>query len=284
MCVIFATDKGGKLPTYKDLKKGEETNPDGGGMAWIWNNRLFFRKGITADKMFELIKKYDIDASKTPVIFHFRIASAGGINDQLTHPFPINKTADLRLSGSLKGSVLFHNGHVSEWEKDFIDVCETNRPPKGAWSDSRLMAWEGYLSKGATLSESDEYLAILHHSGKLDLTGAYWDKHDGFVSSNNFWKMGLMVKGGTTNQSGYVFDGDENVNYGYDAWEEPVGRGYTPVHRYGNENWDNAYWKKREEIFSDECKYWNAKEKEIEENRAEQIELDRQKIFNLEGY
>ena len=273
MCVIFASKKDGRLPTFEEMVKAEDVNPDGIGIAWIWRDRVHFRKGINSKQAQALIKKYNI---KPPFVFHARIASSGGVSEKLCHPFPVNKSVDLRTSGSLKGSVLFHNGHVSQWEQDFIEVCETHRPPKGAWSDSRMLAWEGHLTRGASLAESAEYLAILDNLGNLDLTGARWEDEKGMLTSNDFWKYNFYAKAGSTHGTGYTFD-DQEEDFSRQWYEKEY-----PSTRYNNPSWDRSYWEKKE------SKYWSEKEKileaEIQENEFDRVEIERQKLFNTTGY
>jgi hypothetical protein len=78
-----------------------------------------------------------------PKAIHFRYATHGGINNELTHPFPIKRGNPLTLEGEAK-SVLFHNGVWGSWddrlrEAIFSGAVNPNvlRQPM---SDSRAMA------------------------------------------------------------------------------------------------------------------------------------------------
>jgi len=67
-------------------------------------------------------------------VIHFRIASVGGVCQQLRHPFPITLKAGLEPRGRAK-AVLFQNGTWVGW-RDAVDfaVREGRRQPVGEMS------------------------------------------------------------------------------------------------------------------------------------------------------
>ena len=117
MCVILEFN--GSKPEHVSgniLKEAEEGNKDGGGIAWIDGDVVRWEKGIhvTADYVKSLIKKEKI---KEPFVVHFRIATHGGVNDELCHPFALSpENDDLATSGSDKEGVMFHNGVWSNYQ------------------------------------------------------------------------------------------------------------------------------------------------------------------------
>jgi hypothetical protein len=137
MCVIILCET--EFPKLATLESAEELNSHGGGIAWIENGQVKYKKGIKSKQIFEITKKINL-----PAIIHFRIASIGGVNDELCHPFQINTQADTEVSGTCD-SVLFHNGTWTDWKemcmKAVVSSGNILKFPSGQWSDSRAMAW-----------------------------------------------------------------------------------------------------------------------------------------------
>lgn len=117
-------------------------------MQWI--------KGLRSDV--DEVKKVIKDREITyPFAIHFRTASIGGKNLELTHPFPISDSGqgELALSsdgfqnkdynGKLKPirRVLMHNGHIGSWKNWLLPLMFAESGylvPDGPWSDSRALA------------------------------------------------------------------------------------------------------------------------------------------------
>lgn len=139
MCVIFSCED--RHITFDELIDGQTANGDGGGMAWIKDGTVHWKKGLTAGEILTLIAEQEVTF---PYVIHFRIGTVGGTTDALTHPFPINDLASLELEGTCPDGVLFHNGHWSEWRNMILrSVTAGNRRIDGLddWSDSRAMAY-----------------------------------------------------------------------------------------------------------------------------------------------
>lgn len=174
MCVIFACYSG--LPSAEELQRAHYMNDDGAGMAWLGKDgKLYWEKGFKdADALLEKMNQLNGEWN-WPVVIHFRTASQGGVDPLLTHPFPINEDASLRLSGK-EEDVLFHNGTWMSWKQElkllrYWEVIE--EIPKGPWSDSRSMAiqlyWmgDGYLD--IEMDDEPSRVAIFKADGKLTL-------------------------------------------------------------------------------------------------------------------
>lgn len=136
MCVLIIAEE--VFPSLDVLRASEEVNPHGGGIAWIQDNKVRWRKGLTADQ----INEYR-HFTNPPWLIHFRISSISGDdgNPNLCHPFPINQEASIELEGEAD-QVLGHNGHWFQWNTVLLNsLSPTNVLPEGAWSDTRAMAW-----------------------------------------------------------------------------------------------------------------------------------------------
>lgn len=93
MCVIVYKPENEKI-TYKNLEKCFTQNPDGAGIMFPNAGKVVIVKGLMSwkefkDKIARLNAVYNFEAR--PVVYHFRIKSAGDKTAENTHPFRINK-------------------------------------------------------------------------------------------------------------------------------------------------------------------------------------------------
>lgn len=99
MCVILYKKKESKID-LETLLLARNTNPDGMGLAYFDGNEVIFERNLKPNKndLKACIKKTE----DKEAIFHFRIATSGGINIENCQPV-YNKGANF---------LLFHNGVV----------------------------------------------------------------------------------------------------------------------------------------------------------------------------
>ena len=221
MCVIGIYED--KKPEISDLVSMEAQNPDGAGLAWVENGRVRWKKGLDALEMYEICEKVGL-----PIIVHFRMATAGGNDDRLTHPFPIRISKPLALSG-LADRLIFHNGHFSGWEavlRDFLDRGEPGASRStNMWSDSRLIAYA--IGRGVPMSVfQGEKLAMLHGSGIIDTLGFFHDTPEG-VFSNLAWQGFYGVYGRKGNHGYRSAAYGANSDLDLDEWEDRWTGKYT---------------------------------------------------------
>ena len=100
MCIILLAEN--KHLTKDILKKAENNNPHGAGIAWInqKTKRVQWIKAenLTADKIYKIIKSKKI---QLPYVVHFRITSIGETCNELCHPFDLNASLnENKLNGS----------------------------------------------------------------------------------------------------------------------------------------------------------------------------------------
>lgn len=184
MCVIAVCND--QRLTPEQAAKMWAANKYGGGMAWREKGKVIWRKGLSLDEIVELIQ-----ALPLPYVAHFRIPSGGfSPHNSLTHPFPIQKNVPLELDGSTKGSVLFHNGHWSQWKSTIMDasVRGAYQIPVGKWSDSRAMAWMA-AHFGMGMLEFIDEKAVVFGPDELELfqPGGWSKVGTGIWVSNNGW-------------------------------------------------------------------------------------------------
>lgn len=135
MCVIAICEKT-KL-NRETFNACWDSNRDGFGYAHWTGEKIVFVKGImNKDAAWDAYQKAEL-----PHVAHFRIASAGGVCPELTHPFICSPKSGLMLEHEGITPVLFHNGTLSEWRSMLMtSIFHTKIIPKGPMSDSRAMA------------------------------------------------------------------------------------------------------------------------------------------------
>lgn len=184
MCVIAVSPKKTSRPTFTQLRAMAEANPHGIGMAWVEpaSKRVLYEKGITLEQAWDWSQEID-----GAIIYHFRIASVGAVDDRLCHPFPISPTAPLGLSGKTKTGVLFHNGTWYDWENALLEATLRHKVdmPGGVWSDTRAASVVISLDGVKAISRMTGKFAVLTPKG-YQLWGQ-WQRVDGFHVSNTYW-------------------------------------------------------------------------------------------------
>lgn len=135
MCIIGICEN--RKLTIEEFTACWNSNQHGFGYAHWTGNEVIMKKGI-------MEKERAWNEYKTvplPHIVHFRIASAGGVCPELTHPFLCTADSELVLEHRGTGKYLFHNGTVSDWKNLLVNsIFQTKIIPHGSMSDSRAMA------------------------------------------------------------------------------------------------------------------------------------------------
>ena len=187
MCVIAVYSD--NYPKLVDLESMEAFNSDGAGIAWIdrKTNKVEWVKGLklSAKKIHKMITKKKI---QLPFVIHFRISSVGKTNNELCHPFTLEKNDSNDLSGKTNEGVLFHNGTNTQWDSDLWQFCLTRNVeiPKGDMSDTRAMAYitahlgSGYIENFCP--QQDKYV-IITPKGIRTFGHFYHDSNKNFVSN-----------------------------------------------------------------------------------------------------
>lgn len=187
MCVAIAVPEGVAFPSVDTLEACEFTNDDGIGIAFPDGfGRVEYYKGLSLEELTDLASM----SAGMPRLVHFRLATAGGVDPRLSHPFPLTKNAAPSLQGTAP-RVLVHNGHWTEWDM----VADLVGPlPSGPWSDTRLMARLIALHGDAWITrfvaeERVGKLATLDGEGNIGLAGD-WEMVAGCYFSNTHWEWG----------------------------------------------------------------------------------------------
>lgn len=113
MCVICASPKGIKQPSYEEIKSMFDRNPDGAGYMVARNNMVYIHKGFMylSDLWNAICAEHFTEQDS--VVYHFRISTQAGIDPSMTHPFPLsNQREYLKALDVRCGCGIAHNGII----------------------------------------------------------------------------------------------------------------------------------------------------------------------------
>ena len=189
MCLLILAEK--EFPPDDVLTLGEQQNRNGGGIAWVESDLVHWHKGLKAEEMKVYKKK------GPPWMIHFRVATVGGDQERLCHPFPVTPDCSTELKGSAP-SVLAHNGHYGSWSRMVLSALGPGMTcPVGPWSDTRGIAFLANVYGDGVLELIDEKVGILSAKNGLYRYGTGWVyfKETDLIMSNNPFNRGGMVNG-----------------------------------------------------------------------------------------
>lgn len=228
MCIAAIIHK--PIP-HSYLRSMDHDNPHGGGVAWLENGQLHFRRGLDADMIFALQET----RLTYPYLLHFRWATHGAPVAELTHPFPTGPRA---FKGELQGTadeVLIHNGvwrDYDDWAKWLpTELYDAHYPTT---SDTAVAAYFYQLipdlgdeipwAVASARVGDDGALKIRKHGG--------WSEHKGNEYSNLMWlpysewpapKRGWGYHGAS---GGWVWEDDTDTSalpdYRDSSWDEYI--------------------------------------------------------------
>ena len=128
MCIIVIKPVGIKLPDDKIIKQCWDNNPDGAGIMYATNKKVYIKKGYMTWKYLkkDLKRLKKMDTYNIPIVMHFRITTHGGTSAGNTHPFPIsNNIRELQALECTTALGIAHNGIINiETTKNSSDTME----------------------------------------------------------------------------------------------------------------------------------------------------------------
>lgn len=128
MCIICVSKAGKRQPTKAELAEMFRRNHDGAGYMFARDGKVTIHKGfMTFNEFYRNIREENFTEDDA-VVYHFRIATQGGINPYMTHPFALtpelSKTRLLDLNCPLG---IAHNGVIqmtSDGDKVYSDTAK----------------------------------------------------------------------------------------------------------------------------------------------------------------
>ena len=180
MCVILICPPNAR-PSLETLRDCERANPHGAGLAWREGSQVFWIKTNDVEEIHRLAQ-----AKHGEIVIHFRIASVGGICNDLRHPFPVTPEAGLDHAGSTQ-AVLFQNGTWGGWREALeIANLDGHATPAGRMSDARAAAWLCSIY-GPTFVENCGSSRWVFYGTKETALYGQWFKRGGLRFSNLYW-------------------------------------------------------------------------------------------------
>jgi predicted glutamine amidotransferase len=189
MCIIVAKPAGIPFPVRKTLKTCWDANDHGAGFMYTENDKVVISKGFLTFKTFyKYYRSLKLDES-TPVVFHFRIGTSGGLDGTATHPFPVSSQVEDIESMDLSTDLgVAHNGILTiDHPVNFSDT---------QWFIMTTLASQ-YVRKGIkrgdkTISELlknyigvANKLAFMDDKGIITTVGNGWIHDSGIMYSNS---------------------------------------------------------------------------------------------------
>jgi len=111
ICVAIAQGQGAKTLTIDQLERGWNTNPDGGGYAYInEHNRIVTFKSMDMDTfILSYIDAHEKYGATSPFVVHMRVATHGKVDITTTHPFTVNLGGEGEM-------IMAHNGIIGSMD------------------------------------------------------------------------------------------------------------------------------------------------------------------------
>jgi hypothetical protein len=204
MCQIYVRYENCEELPDESINNQQWNNPDGGGIAYIENDKIKIFKSFDYTSIKNMIRLLERD--NIQFIVHYRMSTAGGNCKANLHPFPIGDNM-----------VMFHNGTISEFSYDKIK------------SDTRLFA--EYLEElGVSTIEdiklieeelieiigtSYDKLVFMDSKGEIHIINAWIGEHskDGLCWSSSIDPFTIKKKRGKYSSALYN-------DYDYMAWND----------------------------------------------------------------
>lgn len=205
MCVICISPKGIRQPNTYEIESMFKANPHGAGYMFINADGLVeIHKGFMNLADFQREIKSQKFTKNDVVIYHFRISTQGGVNPEMTHPFPL--TANIENTKLLDCACpvgIAHNG---------IIPCTTAKDDE--YSDTARFIVE-YLA--TMITETDD---IANPYFKHEVEDLIQSKMV-FLDASGFTTIGRF----TTGPDGLLYS---NMYWHRDFTFAAVNRGYWP--------------------------------------------------------
>ena len=192
MCVICVSPRGTRQPNQKTIRTMFRHNPHGAGYMVARNGKVEISKGYMDIESFLAAIRAEHFTAKDAVVYHFRISTQAGVNQEMTHPFPLSNHLDhMKALDVTCDCGVAHNGIIR------LTTDPTNRE----YSDTALFITQ-YLSEIIRRSDDlkDEHvlrlihrlagskLAIMDRSGYIATVGEFINVR-GLLFSNESYEI-----------------------------------------------------------------------------------------------
>ena len=187
MCIICYKPAGASFPTKRQFKTMFKNNPDGCGFMYPSGDGVNIDKGFMTYSEFRQALSKHLHEIDKPFVFHFRIATHGGINEEMTQPFPLSDSLHALRAVGLNDRVgIAHNGIIpltndarklsdtAQFIRDYVTRLYDHRT---GFDDITLNIIEACIGSSR--------MAILENTGACHLLGHGWKKCGALYFSND---------------------------------------------------------------------------------------------------
>ena len=217
MCVIAYKPTGVKLPSKKQFRTMFSNNPDGCGFMYAENGRVYIHKGFMEYSDFRRAIKPFIGRNDLPMVFHFRIATHGGINQSMCQPFPLtNKVKALKALTKQCDVGVAHNG-IIPMTYDARDISDTALFIQKYMT--RILA-NGIDNIALDIIETciDSKMCILENNGRAHIIGRGWTTENGIHFSNDSFKTYRYTRKTSAGKTGKTEKSTSNAKTGLSVY------------------------------------------------------------------
>lgn len=216
MCIIAYKPAGEKFPSDKKMRAMFKNNPDGAGFMYADGDSVVIKKGFM--KYSDFRRAYVSIAARRdlPVVFHFRIATHGGISRAMCQPFPLSSKLKRLKSLDTRAAVgVAHNGIIpmTSDARDISDTALFIKKYLGRITDS------GIDDAALDIIDAciDSKMVILEKNGAAQVIGRGWKCDGGVWYSNTSYetRRRWSYKDKRNYSSLYSYDGGA---YSYDTY------------------------------------------------------------------
>lgn len=189
MCVIACCVN--RRLTKSEFKECFKSNNDGVGISWEEGGLNHYLKGMMDVE--EAWGTYE-NIPGTKHVVHFRLASAGSVCEELTHPFACEEDDENDLTYHGSAPLLSHNGTVGGWKDLMLTyLIHRDRRVIGRVSDTRFVSML-VADMGEVALDLTSGKWALFDMGSIHIWGAF-EEADGILFSNSSYKPFKYPKG-----------------------------------------------------------------------------------------
>lgn len=187
MCIIVYKPKGKKVD-LNTLKTCYNHNSDGCGFMYPTKKGVKVEKGfMNYNDFVSAVEKVD---NNKPIVYHFRIATHGGVCEEMTQPFNVSERLIDIVTGGVSDFGLAHNG-IIKLTKDARGISDTALFVKEY--ASYLLNGDERAYKAISALTDNNRIAIMEKNGNVHLLGE-WQKDKGIYYSNDSYKEYKFLK------------------------------------------------------------------------------------------
>lgn len=221
MCVIVYKPKGTPIPDT--LRDCWTSNPDGAGYCLpelkrgIPTGKILIKKGFMEWEDFANSIQTIENPTERDILFHFRIATSGGVNRKFCHPFPLTDSRRKLEASRIKTNMaLCHNGIISGFgDKKISDTAEY------------IQQVVYPLFRATNYKQNEDTDKIIENTidgsrfATMDKNGVRligdWEKEGDYYYSNNCWNWRKYYEGWGEY---YGYEGYFDYGYPEESYEE----------------------------------------------------------------